>query len=151
MAFRNDILYDIYLMIFQPYFPNFEVCLEPSCAHTIRERLFLTQPSSRPSNSDDFPFFGSPVALLEPDLDCFLDRPRIHRFVDLPRVGSRLMVTMMIFDKSSTILCREQRLKSSGPCRAHRLKIHIKKRDGRTENRRRNCVLQGWDCRYDIL
>ena len=49
-----------------------------------------------------FLFFGSPVALLEPDLDCFLDRPRIHRFVDLPRVGSRLMVTMMIFDKSST-------------------------------------------------
>ena len=49
-----------------------------------------------------FLFFGSPVALLEPDLDCFLDRPRIHRFVDLPRVGSRLMVIMMIFDKSST-------------------------------------------------
>ena len=73
-----------------------------------------------------FLFFGSPVALLEPDLDCFLDRPRIHRFVDLPRVGSRLMVTMMIFDKSSTILCREWRLKSSGPCGAHRLKIHIK-------------------------
>ena len=52
-------------------------------------------------------------------------------------------------------LCREQRLKSSGPCRAHRLKIHIKCSEfgwvkNVTEEERRNFVLQGWDMLFVV-
>ena len=59
--------------------------------------------------------FGSFWVILGHLVEFWLQKHHLHCIVKFKKNAPNL-----------DFLCREQRLKSSGPCRAHRLKIHIK-------------------------